>query len=387
MKSGPDSFDRSTFRKPHNRLLGQAAEAAAPLLRAGTRIAARRAPGPPKTWKRGLILAHNHMGDVLYRTCSLPALREGLPDCKWSFLTSPASSEVLEGNPFIDEVLPWNIGENSWTLSPGSFRKLRERDFDVALCTNSLRYYPDLFLASGLGIPNRVAFTHKGLSGLVTHQVPIEFPSPYAGYFRSIVSAVTSLNPDWPLQPAVFSDDQVDVAANEAWREAGLHNGLPVLGCSITTRQRAGNFPVSVLLEIIREARKLCQFRIAFFGATGDASFLNGIATEFGDEAAVLAGRLSIREFSVCLSKCRALLTLDSGPRHLGNAARIPVFFARNMSHSKIEAGAYCSTETDIAPDGEYMSDDQIAAASRSVSPSGVAARLVVAMGDGERQE
>ncbi len=332
-----------------------------------------------------MILAHNHLGDVLYRTCSLPALLEGLPDCKWSFLTSPASAEVLEGNPGVDEILPWNTGENSWKLSRGSFRKLRDRDFDVALCTNSLRYYPDLFLASALGIPNRVGFTHKGLSGLITHPVEIEFPSPYAGYFRTIVAAVTNRAADWPLQPAVFADRRVNMAANEVWRASGLFNGLPVLGCSITTRQHAGNFPASVLIDIIKEARKHRDVRIVFFGAKGDAAYLSGIASEFGENAVVLAGTLTIREFFVCLSDCQALLTLDSGPRHLANAARVPVFFARNMSHSRVEAGAYCSTETDIAPDGEYLSDEAIVAASKAVSPQDVAARVLAVMGGGGR--
>ena len=369
-----------SFRRPHNKWLGKASEVAAPMLRLAARGASRRPSSPPSEWKRGLILSHNHMGDVLYRTCSLPVLRSSLPDCEWSFLTSPASAEVVENNPALDEVLPWNIGEDSWKLSSGSFKKLRERDFDVALCTNSLRYYPDLFFASALGIPNRVAFTHKGLSALVTHPIEIDFPSSYPSYFRSMVAAVTGVEGDWPLRPRIFPDSDAEARAAAAWSTHGLDSGPPVIACSITTRQKAGNFPSGRLLEILTEVHTQTSARVAFFGTSADRPMLSRAAERFGNDAVVIAGELAIPALAAFLRKCALLLTLDSGPRHLGNAAGIPVFFARNMSHSQAEAGAYCETETDIAPGGEYLSDSRIAEVANAVSPRAVAAQIVKAL-------
>jgi len=320
------------------------------------------------------------MGDVLYRTCSLPVLRSSLPDCEWSFLTSPASAEVIENNPALDEVLPWNTGEDSWALSSGSFKKLRDRDFDVALCTNSLRYYPDLFFASALGVPNRVAFAHKGLSALVTHPIEIDYPSSYPSYFRSMVSAVTGVEGDWPLRPRIFPDSDAEAQASAAWSANGLGSGPPVIACSITTRQKAGNFPSDRLLDILAEARAQRSLRIVFFGASGDRRVLTQAAERFGDDAVVIAGELTIPALAAFFRKCALLLTLDSGPRHLGNAAGMPVFFARNMSHSQAEAGAYCETETDIATEGEYLSESQIAEVAKSVSPRHVAAQMANAL-------
>jgi hypothetical protein len=74
------------------------------------------------------------------------------------------------------------------------------------------------------------------------------------------------------------------------------------------------------------------------------------------------------------------LIALDSGPRHLGNAAGIPVLFARNLSHSKIEAGQYCSTEIDLAPDVEYLSDEQALNVVASIPVEQTARTLVGAL-------
>ena len=61
----------------------------------------------------------------------------------------------------------------------------------------------------------------------------------------------------------------------------------------------------------------------------------------------------------------------------MGNAMGIPVFFARNLSHSKVEAGAYCPTETDLSPDAEYLSDDEIRKAVGALSPERMAERVL----------
>jgi ADP-heptose:LPS heptosyltransferase len=100
------------------------------------------------------------MGDVLYRTGSLPVLSEALPQCKWSFLTSPDSAKVLANNPHVAEVIPYQNEDDSWSMSFDQIRELRGRRFDAVLCSNSLGYYPDLFLIVQIGCPNRFSFVH-----------------------------------------------------------------------------------------------------------------------------------------------------------------------------------------------------------------------------------
>jgi hypothetical protein len=70
------SFLPETFRKRHNLLLGRASEAARPLLKLIGSASSRGQVTPPQGWRRGLMIGHNHMGDVLYRTGSLPILSE-----------------------------------------------------------------------------------------------------------------------------------------------------------------------------------------------------------------------------------------------------------------------------------------------------------------------
>lgn len=370
-------FISSAFRQKRNLALGIASEIAAPLLRPIASSFSKGEVTPPSQWRRGLIIAHNHIGDVLYRTPSLQALHEGLPQCDWSFLTTPSSAEVLKGNPHLSEVIPWSRGEHSWDIDSKHRQELKKRDFDVVLCTNTLKHYPDFVLAMTLGIPNRVGFTHKGLSGLINRPVAIEFPSPFAGYFRSLVSDVIGRTPDWSLTPEIFLDE---VASSEAQRVIAalrLSGARPVVACCLTTRQPHGNWPVDFMVAAIAEARNATDVDIVLCGSPDDRDRLNAIAAKLGGRVYVAAGDLSLRGFAAFLRECTALFTLDSGPRHMGNAVGTRVLFARNLSHSRIEAGKYCATETDIAPDAEYLNDAEIQRLAAATPVSKFASALI----------
>ena len=367
------------FRKKHNLWLAYASEIGAPILRIAASARARAPKSESASWRRGLIIGHTHIGDVLYRTCSLPALREYLPKCEWTYLTSSASAEVLEGNPHVSKVLPSIRGENSWDLDHEAFAEIKSRNFDVALCSNTLRHYPDLALAVALGIPNRVAFSGKGFSGLITHPVSLPFPAPYAAYFRAMVADVVGRAPDWNLRPRLYPSEKNLNKAHEIWNQFALGK-CPVVACSLSTRQARGNWPVEVILSVLQHARARTEFDVVLCGTAADAGELASLAEALPFDVRVLAGDASLLEFAAFLQKCSALLTLDSGPRHIGNAMGIPVLFARNLSHSMIEAGQYCETEIDLAPPVEYLDDDEAHRVARAQPVGMLADKLVEAL-------
>jgi heptosyltransferase-2 len=365
------------FRKGQNLWLAYATEIAAPLLRVGARVKSRGEASPREKWRRGLILSHTHIGDLLYRTCSLPALREFLPQCEWTYLTSPGSAEALSGNPHIAHVMPAISGEDSWDLTTGAFEELRENQFDVVLCTNTLRHHPDLLLATNLGIPNRVGFVGKGMSGLINHPVELEFPQSYASYFRTMVAKVNHRAPDWDLRPRLYPSDEDRATAQALWISFGFSFSKPVIACSLRTRQAKGNWPEEVLLAILEVVRQKIEVDVVLCGGPEDTEDLAVLAESLPYKPRVLAGQCGLLAFASFLEKCAALLTLDSGPRHIGNAMGIPVFFARNLSHSQVEAGKYAANETDLAPPVEYLSNEETERIARAQPIDLLAAKIL----------
>ncbi|HZJ00432.1 MAG TPA: glycosyltransferase family 9 protein, partial [Gemmatimonadaceae bacterium] len=116
---------------------------------------------------------------------------------------------------------------------------------------------------------------------------------------------------------------------------------------------------------------------IVLCGVASDEQHLKSFAAQLRYPTHILAGESSLLSFAAFLGKCTALLTLDSGPRHIGNAMGIPVLFARNLSHSLIEAGSYCDNEIDLAPAVEYLDDVETERVARSQPVGLFADRLI----------
>jgi ADP-heptose:LPS heptosyltransferase len=212
----------------------------------------------------------------------------------------------------------------------------------------------------------------------------VTFPSPYAAYFRSMVAEISGLPATWPLAPQIFlSDDDRDEAAR-VLRLAGISPAAPFLACCLTTRQKHGNWPVRSMISVLGEVQKKSDFQIVLAGSSDDAAALESYASELGGSVKVIAGKLSLRGFAALLERSNAVFTLDSGPRHVANAVGTSAIFARNMSHSEVEAGKYFDNETDIAPGGEYLNGAQIAVKAASTSAADIARIIVAAVRSGE---
>lgn len=349
--------DRRQFRDSRRFTGALATEALAPALRAYARL---RSSGPatqPSEWRRGLILGSGHIGDVLYRTCSLEQLSNGLPNCRWSYLTMPLAAEILLGNPALHEILPLCQRAAADSVSEAGMEDLRARNFDVALCTDNVRHHQPLRVALALGIPNRVAFVQKGLSGLATLGVRVARAS-WPAQIRQMVKQVTGAFDMSPLRPRIYLDDEDEKCADAAWRVLPFPDAPITIAAAITTRQAIGLFPVQLFAAVLRSVlEREPDARILLAGSRDDDVALRSLANELGSRASVHAGTLTLRTFAGLVSRCDAFLGSDSGPRHIANAAGIPVFFVRNMSVPEIEAGRYCNTETDLAPPGQYLSD------------------------------
>jgi len=360
-----------SFNSPLRRSLARATECASPVLR----IAARHLSGPatpPESWKNGILIGANHIGDILYRTSSLVQLAKGLPRCRWDFLAPDPSAQVLEGNPAIGKIQRMEIP------MPGSrdFQLLKAEGYDVAICYDTGMYTQPLLTATLLGIPNRVGYVHKGWSGFVTHPVTINYPQPFPAYFRDLIAQLTKQEVSWDLRPKVYLTEQDHRAADILWSELNLADDRPVLACFVSTRQPTGIWPLEKFRESLELLHGSSTAQIVLCGANQDKEILKALQSSLSFPVSINDGLLELRPLVAFLAKCNAVLSTDSGPRHLANAAKIPVVYIRNLSSSKIETGSYLDSEYDMSSDAEFIPLEEQISILNQTTPNQVERRL-----------
>jgi len=50
------------------------------------------------------------IGDVVFASCLLPALRQAYPNAHLAWLVEPSAAPLLQNNPYLDEVIVWEKG-------------------------------------------------------------------------------------------------------------------------------------------------------------------------------------------------------------------------------------------------------------------------------------
>jgi len=333
-------------------------------------------PSPPREWKKALIAGANHIGDLLYRSASLERLKAGLPNCDFHYLAAPGSCEILEGNPAIAGILPWMRSDSFADIDLEHLAALKAMRFDAILCINSSTYWPELLMALRLGIPNRVGYTCKGFSGWVTHPIPIEYPKSYAAYFRDYVASLTGRAPDWALRPIIHANAEDEAAAVGLWEALGLEAHSSVIACFMTTRQPTGIWPAANFGKALRLLRESAGAHVLLCGSASDEPLLAGINRDFGLGADLVTGKLGLRALCCFLRRCSVAFTTDSGPRHIANAAGIPVYFFRNLRSDPIETGAYLESETDLCPPTGWLAPGEHAGILAEISPEMAAGKI-----------
>lgn len=350
------SVDPATFRYRRNAVFARVSELGAPLLKVAARLASRTRPTQPASWRRGILLGADHIGDVLYNTASLPVLAEAFPDCEWHYVATRSAAAVLANNPAL----------------AGCISKVDMLEsVDVAICYNSGGYWRDLLNAVSQRIPNRIGYVHKGFSALVTHPVQIRYPQPYPAYFRDLVAQLTGRTPDSSLRPKIYPSARDAADAETVWQRAGL-GAEPVIACFLTSRQTSGVWPARKFAETVAQLEAAGIGRAVLCGAAEDGELLGEFKAQFRLRAPLLSAQLDLLALGCFLEKCAVVLCPDSGPRHLANAVGTPVVFVRNFAVGKIETGAYCETEIDAAPDLERVAPSAQPAAFEALTPARV---------------
>jgi ADP-heptose:LPS heptosyltransferase len=369
---------RASFRLARNYVAALGAELGAPLLRALARIETARPPVPLRCWRKGLLLGADHIGDVLYLTPSLPILREAFPQCEWYMSTDRLSAQVVEGNPHLDGVV-----EASMHAMPFAERRMRlmAMNVDGVLCYNSAGYWRELVLTAAAGIPSRVGFVHKGFSGLVTHPISIRLPQSYPALFRGLVAQLAGRAPDWSLRPQVYPSEADQRAAAALWAEFRLgEGGKPVVVCFLTSRSAFAVWPFDYVASALQGVVRETGADIILCGSAADAPILERVRARLDFPCFLNAGRLHLRALVCFLRRCQLVFTPDSGPRHLANAAGVPVVFIRNPSHGRIAAGAYVDTEYDLGGPDECLAPGLQSEYFRHITPEAAIRKLSVVL-------
>lgn len=287
-------------------------------------------------FSRILVVRTDRIGDVVLTTPVLKALRENYPQSHIAMMVSPQTRELVEDNPYLDEVIVYDKDEKDkgllgfWRFVLG----LKRKRFDLAIVLhtknrlNLITYLADIRRRAGyrnskfgflltdklkdsrpLGLKHEVEYCLDILRNL---GLTIADKRPYLAVKKKDVDSIT----DILASGGIGCNDRI----------AAIHPG----SSCISKRWLKDRFVVLANRLVEDYGLKV----ILTASGEENEAIANEIAKETRYPVLNLSGKLSLGRLSALLKRCAIFISNDSGPVHIASAVGTPVvsIFGRNQA-------------------------------------------------------
>ena len=275
-------------------------------------------------FKRILIVEVNWLGDVLFSTVAIKAIKEKHPDCFLACMVVKRCAQVLENNPSVDEVIVFD--EKSSHKSSFSKIKfmfsLRERKFDAVFLFH--RSFTRALICYLAGIKRRIGYYRKKTAFLLTDK--IEMPDNglhRAEYYISLIDKVGIEAKDKNYEFFTTSQAEQEVVKLLAKDHITKEDNYIVINPGGNWDPK--RWPAENYARLADKMMQELKYKIVISGAKKDIVLSQEISSEIKNEVVVLAGKTDLNELGALLKRASVVISADSGPMHLASALGTPV--------------------------------------------------------------
>ena len=285
-----------------------------------------------KKTKKILIVRTDRLGDVVLSTPVIECVRDWAPEAHIAFLCRPYTREVVEHNPYLNEVLSYDkYGRHRGWLSTIRFaRELKKKKFDCAIILHATNRVNVLcWLAR---IPKRVGWNRKK-GFLLTHKVSYikrEGTKHEMEYAFDILKAAGI--PVTTEKLSLVVPDETQFKTKKRLIEYGFTRGFIAIHPGASSPSKI--WPLTRFSELIDDIYRVKNLPVIVVGGKDEKKLGEELAE--GRESFVkdCTGIFSVSELAAVLKESCALVSNDSGPVHVACALGTPVIaiFGRKMT-------------------------------------------------------
>jgi heptosyltransferase-3 len=264
---------------------------------------------------RILITRMKYIGDVVLTTPVIRSVREAYPDAFIAYLGDQKGVSLLERNPHVNEIIPFDFSKPTFLEQPRVIFYLRKKKFDVVI---DLFCNPRSALISYLsGAPMRIGKDVKGRGRSYTHRITDDGSLKSAIAFHYQYVRPLGVEPsNWKTEIFLSEDEKREAKIFLKWHDVDVRKPIIAVHPGATWPNKmwlkesfaslinkiSGNFNVEVILSQgpgDEELKSYLEQRCRFLK---------------------ILPLLPVRQLAAVLSQCAVFVTNDCGPMHIGVA-------------------------------------------------------------------
>ena len=268
---------------------------------------------------RILVIEVNWLGDVLFSTPAIRAIRNKYPGAYIAALVVPRCKQALLGNNYLDEiiVLDEDGRHKGFWGQLRLLRELRSRNFSVVYLFKSSA--TRAFWAFLSGIPRRVGFG-KGLKGLFLTE-RVELPKERfhrADIFYYLVSRTRIQEGQRHYDFFVSPEDRSFV--EELFRKHGIERDKRIVALHVGGNWELKRWPKENFAKLIDVISERFGAQAVVTGSFLDHPLAKDIAGLCLHKPFVACGMTTLKQLGALFQMSDLIVSADSGPLHIALA-------------------------------------------------------------------
>jgi len=305
--------------------------------------------------RRILVVRTDRLGDVILTLPMLPLLRAWFPGSHLAMLVSRYTSDIVQGNPHLDEILPYDR-DGSQVPFAELLRALRLRAFDTVFVVHPT---PRLaWMVYRAGIRCRVGTGYRPYSFLFNRRVYDHRKDARYHELEYNLRLLRAVKPDFTGSGVTPQFDiQVDTGARK--RVAALlgpgaeASGRQLVVVHPGSGGSARDWPPDRFGQLAAKLAALPGVRVCVTGGPAEAALANQVATAAGTGTLVFPGTLTLQELAALLDFSTLMVGNSSGPIHLAVALGTPVvgIYPQHTAMSAGRWGPYTEKKRVLEPE------------------------------------
>ncbi|HNY49684.1 MAG TPA: lipopolysaccharide heptosyltransferase II [Smithella sp.] len=263
-----------------------------------------------------LVTRFSSLGDIVLTTPVYHNLKLSYPECKIYVAVKEKFSDILEGNPYIDNLIVLKNGESLFSL----IRRIRSENFDVFIdLHNKVRSF---ILRLFCGIPRIIVYRKNTVSKY------LYIKNSRKGNFltQHTIEKYLDVLQEVGIQPTIKSPEIfVDHNLNDFCERHNIRQNDLLVGINPGSVWPTKKWLPERFAEVADWLTAHYGAKIVVIGSNNDRDDINKVLAASKHPHIDLCGKTSLRELATVISQCALFITNDSGPMHIAAALQVPL--------------------------------------------------------------
>ncbi len=281
--------------------------------------------GPQPAYRRILLTRMKFVGDVVLTTPAIRSVRNAFPDAFIAYMADRNAVSLLEHNPHLDEIVPFDFGRPTVVEQPRVIWQLRRRKFDLAV---DLFGNPRSALLTYLsGAKTRVGPLRKGRGTLYTVRVADDGkPKSAIAFHNQFIEAAGIPATSHKTEIFLTDDERREARIYLQWLDlenAPLDMTKPLVGIHAGASWPAKTWFAERFAQLADHIKAALGAEVILVAGPKDIEATEQVLRHAVSNIKVVRD-IPLRQLAAIISHCSVFIANDAGPMHIAAALGVP---------------------------------------------------------------